>query len=297
MDLCGSPVIEHVVNRLKQSTLIDEIIIATSTNSNNQPLIDFCIENDISYFVGSEDDVLDRYYQTAVSYNIKDEDIVIRITSDCPLIDPFVVDKVIEEHISNNDDYTTNVIECTYPDGLDCEVFNFSVLKDTWLNANLSSQREHVTLYIRDNPDKFKLGIAGQPIQRRIQISLSAQVYDLVILQELAQGRADCLIHSHGPQASADDQEYRFTLRKAAEGQAPLPAAAKKLLPDRRSGEDRFVRRQVIHGFGEIAANLPGGREADLVCQAGCHIGFMDNDRDLQAFCCQDYRHSYKATL
>ena len=158
MDLCGSPVIEHVVNRLKQSTLIDEIIIATSTNSNNQPLIDFCIENDISYFVGSEDDVLDRYYQTAVSYNIKDEDIVIRITSDCPLIDPFVVDKVIEEHISNNDDYTTNVIECTYPDGLDCEVFNFSVLKDTWLNANLSSQREHVTLYIRDNPDKFKLG-------------------------------------------------------------------------------------------------------------------------------------------
>ena len=158
MDLCGSPVLEHVVNRLNQSKLIDNIIIATSTDSNNQPIIDFCQKNDIDCFVGSEDDVLDRYYKTAIDNNMKDEDIVIRITSDCPLIDPFVVDKVIEEHISNNNDYTTNVIECTYPDGLDCEVFNFSVLKDTWVNANLSSQREHVTLYIRDNPDKFKLG-------------------------------------------------------------------------------------------------------------------------------------------
>ena len=92
------------------------------------------------------------------STNLKDDDIVIRITSDCPLIDPFVVDKVIEKHISENNDYTTNVLECTYPDGLDCEVFNFNVLKDAWINANLSSQREHVTLYIRDNSDKFKLG-------------------------------------------------------------------------------------------------------------------------------------------
>lgn len=139
LDLCGSPVIEHVINRLKKSTLIDEIIIATSEDPNNQPLIDFCIKNGTSYFVGSEDDVLDRYYQTAKANNINDEDIVIRITSDCPLIDPFVVDKVIEEHISTNNDYTANVIECTYPDGLDCEVFNFSILKDTWLNANLSS--------------------------------------------------------------------------------------------------------------------------------------------------------------
>jgi spore coat polysaccharide biosynthesis protein SpsF len=158
LDLCGSPVIEHVINRLNKSNLIDEIIIATSTDSNNQPLIDFCINKGVSFFVGSEDDVLDRYYQTAIDNNVEDEDILIRITSDCPLIDPFVVDKVIQEHISSDNDYTTNVLDCTYPDGLDCEVFNFSTLKDTWLNANLSSQREHVTLYIRDNPDKFKLG-------------------------------------------------------------------------------------------------------------------------------------------
>lgn len=158
MDLCGSPVIEHVVNRLGKSKLIDEIIIATSVDSNNKPLIDFCIKNNVSYFVGSEDDVLDRYYQAAKENNINDDDIIIRITSDCPLIDPFVVDKVIEEHISKNNDYTANVLECTYPDGLDCEVFNFNILKEIWNNANLSSQREHVTLYIRDNLDKFKLG-------------------------------------------------------------------------------------------------------------------------------------------
>lgn len=158
LDLCEHPVIEHVVNRLNESNFIDKIIIATSLDSNNQPIIDFCKENNLDYFVGSEDDVLDRYYQTAINNNINDDDIIIRITSDCPLIDPFVVDKVIEKHISNKNDYTTNVIECTYPDGLDCEVFNFNVLKEAWINANLSSQREHVTLYIRDNPDKFKLG-------------------------------------------------------------------------------------------------------------------------------------------
>lgn len=158
MDLCGSPVIEHVVKRINESKLIDKIIIATSEDKNNQPIIEFCKNNNIGYFVGSEEDVLDRYYQTAIDNNVKDEDIIIRITSDCPLIDPSVVDKVIEEHIHYKNDYTTNVIDCTYPDGLDCEVFNFNVLKDTWINANLSSQREHVTLYIRDNPKKFKLG-------------------------------------------------------------------------------------------------------------------------------------------
>ena len=158
MDLCGYPVIEHVVNRLRKSKYIDKLIIATSIDSNNQPIIDFCKQNNIDYFVGSEDDVLDRYYQAAIHNNLKDDDIIIRITSDCPLIDPFVVDKVIQKHVSENNDYTTNVLECTYPDGLDCEVFNFNVLKEAWINATLSSQREHVTLYIRDNPDKFKLG-------------------------------------------------------------------------------------------------------------------------------------------
>ena len=158
MDLCGHPVIEHVVNRLKKSNCIDEIIIATSINSNNQPIIDFCNENKIKYFVGSEDDVLDRYYQTAIDNNVNEDDLLIRITSDCPLIDPFVIDKVIKKHLADGNAYTTNVLNCTYPDGLDCEVFSFNVLKDAWINANLSSQREHVTLYIRDNPDEFKLG-------------------------------------------------------------------------------------------------------------------------------------------
>lgn len=89
----------------------------------------FCKRNSVFYFVGNEEDVLDRYYQAANEYNIDDEDIIIRITSDCPLIDSFVVDKIIKEHISNDNDYTSNVLECTYPDGLDCEVFNFSILK------------------------------------------------------------------------------------------------------------------------------------------------------------------------
>ena len=82
MDLCGSPVLEHVVKRLNESKLIDEIIIATSEDENNKPIIDFCMKNNVGCFVGSEDDVLDRYYQTAIENNVNDDDIIIRITSD-----------------------------------------------------------------------------------------------------------------------------------------------------------------------------------------------------------------------
>ena len=124
-----------------------------------QKLIFFCFSSSNStLFCDSSAPFLNcshNFFVFLVALN--DDDIIIRITSDCPLIDPFVVDKVIDEHISDKNDYTANVLECTYPDGLDCEVFNFATLKDAWINANLSSQREHVTLYIRDHSDKFKL--------------------------------------------------------------------------------------------------------------------------------------------
>jgi len=103
---------------------------------------------------GSEDDVLDRYYQAAVQANA---DVVVRITSDCPLIDPVVIDNVIERFLDNDCDYCSNSLTRTYPRGLDTEVFSFKVLDEAWNKAKKDYEREHVTPYIIENPDKFKL--------------------------------------------------------------------------------------------------------------------------------------------
>ena len=91
-------------------------------------------------------------------FNLNDNDSIVRITADCPLIDPKIVDEVIVKHLDNDYDYTTNTLIRTYPDGLDCEVFTLPILKEMWDKAKLKSEREHVTLFIKNNPDNYKLG-------------------------------------------------------------------------------------------------------------------------------------------
>jgi spore coat polysaccharide biosynthesis protein SpsF (cytidylyltransferase family) len=153
MDLAGRAVIEHVYNRVKRSKYIDEVIVATSIEENNLPLISLCSKKQIRIFCGSENNVLDRFYQIA---KLIQPDQVVRITADCPLHDSGVIDQVIEAHFKNSADYTTNCLLCTYPDGLDVEVFNYDVLEEAWNSANLPSELEHVTPYIK-NSGKFKL--------------------------------------------------------------------------------------------------------------------------------------------
>lgn len=158
MDLLGKPVLEHVIDRLKQSQYINQIIVATSDNEGNEEILDLCDLKNVLCFRGSEDDVLNRFYQACIYFNIKPDDILIRITADCPVIDYEIVDKTIKLHLDENNDYTSNTMPCTYPDGLDCEIFSFEILTKAWKNANLSSEREHVTLYIKNHPEIFKLG-------------------------------------------------------------------------------------------------------------------------------------------
>lgn len=155
LEICEKPVLWHVVNRTSNSRRIDKIVVATSEAIGNDLIREYCAENGIECTSGSENDVLDRYYKALEHINIEDDDLVVRITADCPLIDPVVIDKVIERHIDTNSDYTSNCIEPTFPDGLDCEVFKASVLKKAWKEAKLKSEREHVTLYIRNHPEKF----------------------------------------------------------------------------------------------------------------------------------------------
>ena len=144
----GKPLIEILISRLEKSKYIDEIVLATSDDPGNQPLIHYIDKLGYKVYQGSENDVLDRYYKAAKKYKA---DIVIRITGDCPLIDPELVDSVIASFIENQVDYACNTNPPTYPDGLDTEVFSFASLKFAWENASKAYDREHVTPFIRES--------------------------------------------------------------------------------------------------------------------------------------------------
>ena len=152
LHILGKPVLWHVVNRVSKARLIDGLIVATTINSEDDIIVEFCKSNNILVFRGSENDVLNRYYQCAKKYNIKD---IVRITADCPLHDPNVIDVVIREYLRGNYDYACNTIEYSFPDGFDVEVFPVIALENAWKNAKLTSEREHVTPYIRKN-EKFR---------------------------------------------------------------------------------------------------------------------------------------------
>ena len=157
LDLCGKSVIWHIIERVKKSEKIDEIIIATSINKENDTIREFCLENEVKCYSGEENDVLDRYYKAVQLMEGYRDANIIRITADCPLIDPEIVDRVIDYHKIKKADYTSNCLEPTFPDGLDCEIFTFEILEEIWKQAQLKSEREHVTLYIRNNSDRYRI--------------------------------------------------------------------------------------------------------------------------------------------
>jgi len=156
MDIVGRPMLWHVINRIKHSEYINKIIIATTTNKYDEQIEDFCKTYNIDFYRGSEDDVLDRYYQAAKLWNA---DIIVRITSDCPLIDSEIIDKVICSYLKNKNNFngSSNTIKRTYPRGLDTEVISFSTLERVWNDAKKDYQREHVTIYIYEHLDQFKM--------------------------------------------------------------------------------------------------------------------------------------------
>jgi glutamate-1-semialdehyde 2,1-aminomutase len=148
----GVPLIELLLSRLSKSQEIDTIVLATSKDLRNKPLISHVSNLGYKVFQGSENDVLDRYYQVSLQQKAKT---VVRITGDCPLVDHEVVDNIIKTYKLNSVDYVSNINPPTYPDGIDVEVFSFSVLEATWKEAKKPHDREHVTQYIRDSR-KFK---------------------------------------------------------------------------------------------------------------------------------------------
>ena len=148
----GKTLLEIHIERIKKSKLIDKIIIATTTKKNDNIICDIAIKSGVFYFKGSENDVLDRFYQAVKNYK---PNFIVRLTSDCPLIDPVLIDNVVQNAINLNLDYYSNTLLECFPDGQDIEVIKFNSLKTAWQNAKLKSEREHVTPYIRKNSSFF----------------------------------------------------------------------------------------------------------------------------------------------
>jgi len=148
--------LEYQIERVKRAKTIEEIIIATTTKDSDDPIIQLCQQLSVPYYRGSEEDVLARYYEAATNFGV---DVVVRLTSDCPIIDPNVIDKVVRHYLENKDryDYVSNTLARTYPRGLDTEVVSYEVLKRAHEDAQGLEYREHVTAYIYCHPQQFKL--------------------------------------------------------------------------------------------------------------------------------------------
>ncbi len=150
----GKPMLWHIIDRLKHSKKIERIIMATTVKEDDKVIVKLAEEIGIDIFCGSSEDVLDRYYQSASIFNVEH---IIRITADCPLIDPSVIDEIVDYYQSRDDDYVSNTINPSYPDGLDTEIFSFKALERAWAEAEKPSEREHVTPYIYNHPEFFKI--------------------------------------------------------------------------------------------------------------------------------------------
>lgn len=154
MKISKYPMLWHVISRVQQASILDHVVVATSEAEADEPVVTLCREIETACFRGSEDDVLDRFYQTAHAI---DADIIVRVTADCPLLDPNVLEKTVELFQASPCDYASNTIDRTFPDGLDVEVFSFTALAQAWGEAQLMSEREHVTSYIWKNPELFNI--------------------------------------------------------------------------------------------------------------------------------------------
>ncbi|MFA6761010.1 MAG: sugar phosphate nucleotidyltransferase [Sulfuricurvum sp.] len=148
----GKPILSYQIERIKKSKLIDKIVLATSINKDDDPLEDLAKRLNIECFRGDLNNVLKRFYDCATLYKA---DTVVRLTGDCPVADPKVIDDVIELHIDSDGDFTSNTIVRTFPDGLDVEVMSYETLKIVFENASTEDELEHVTEYIYTNKNRF----------------------------------------------------------------------------------------------------------------------------------------------
>jgi spore coat polysaccharide biosynthesis protein SpsF len=168
LPILGRPMLELLIERLKRARWIDRIIVATTENSTDDVVEALTRRLGIGCFRGSEEDVLDRVLRAALS---EDADIIVEITGDCPLIDPGVIDRLVEIYQSNSFDYVSNTLKTTFPNGLDTQVFSTRVLQEVSDFTQDPADREHVSLYIYEHPERYSL--------HNVESGLSEKYWDM----------------------------------------------------------------------------------------------------------------------
>lgn len=154
MPLCGKPLLIRMAERVLNARLAGTVVVATSTDKGDDPIEELCLKEGLNCFRGHLTDLLDRHYNAALVYNAA---AVAKIPSDCPLIDPAIIDKVYSKFIDGDFDYASNLHPATYPDGNDVEIFKFSLLETAFKEAEKNFEREHTTPFIWERPDRFKI--------------------------------------------------------------------------------------------------------------------------------------------
>jgi len=172
-DIAGRPLLWHVLDRVTRSRQSDEVVLATTKKKEDDVLVDLAKKIKVSVFRGSENDLVDRYYQAARKFMA---DIVVRIPADNACLEPTEIDRIIEYHRNSNNDFSSNIQNIDgngYPDGLGAEVFSFNTLEKLWQITTEPRHREHVSNYIFENRDKFVIGTIPCPAEfRRPDIKL-----------------------------------------------------------------------------------------------------------------------------
>lgn len=239
-DIAGAPMLLHAVRRAQQAKELDQVLVATTVNPQDDTVAQFCQSNNINFYRGSEEDVLDRYYQAARAFQA---DTVVRLTGDCPLLDPDVIDKIVKLFKSNTFDYVSNTIRYTYPDGLDTEVFSFAALEKAWQNARKPSEREHVTPYLHFS-GKFTIynvendtDLSGQDLRWTVDDPADLEFVRQVFghfkpRTDFAMGEIIDLLEKHpelktlNQQTAMNEGYYRSLYQQAQAGAAPkIPLA------------------------------------------------------------------------
>lgn len=182
LPLLGKPMIFRQIERIKHSKRIDQLVVATSYHESDEQLFNICKQYGVECMRGNLNDVLDRFFEVAKLYK---PDHVVRLTGDCPLIDPRLIDDVIQFHLEGNFDYTSNTLEPTFPDGLDVEIFKYSCLIDAKENAYLPSEKEHVTPFMTKNLTYNKGSYKGEhdfsnyrwTVDERLDFELVEKIY------------------------------------------------------------------------------------------------------------------------
>jgi len=149
-----NPALYYSMKQLQSAKLLDKIVVATTDLPEDDLIVEYVKKLGLDYFRGSSENVLDRYYNCAKKYSFTT---IVRIPADKPLIDPEIVDNVVEEYNSNSYDYVNNFLVSTFPSGSEVEVFSFDALEKAWKEATSSFDKEHVTPYLYNNENKFKI--------------------------------------------------------------------------------------------------------------------------------------------